>query len=298
MEASSVFLFGALTTANNSLKILNQKRLPSAPSFQDLLVDHFLYENLWTTPCFLKRYSYFSQTMRRLVGGTSIGIVIFINYFYYSNIRPDFVFISLWDEINFFLKNLLYFTLYLSSLFSKKIVIYGPFYLSPHLLLSSLIAIFISTALSSVLKFIIETIPPAELSCLSRKNTIITIFNIRRTLSLFLTLLICWLAVHCAIGYQSLPVFDRELLATSVFVSVMLDIFVVPLLKSYVFAAFIYKLDFPLIVVFPGLKKEYLGDPSYSKIFKSTTSSLDASKAMKRTKQRRDILKTFFKFAK
>ncbi|CBY12240.1 unnamed protein product [Oikopleura dioica] len=289
---------GALTTANNSLKILNHKRLPSAPSFQDLLVDHFLYENLWTTPCFLKRYSYFSQTMRRLVGGTSIGIVIFINYFYYSNIRPDFVFISLWDEINFFLKNLLYFTLYLSSLFSKKIVIYGHFYLSPHLLLSSLIAIFISTALSSVLKFIIETIPPAELSCLSRKNTIITIFNIRRTLSLFLTLLICWLAVHCAIGYQYLPVFDRELLATSVFVSVMLDIFVVPLLKSYVFSAFIYKLDFPLIVVFPGLKKEYLGDPSYSKIFKSTTSSLDASKALKRTKQRRDILKTFFKFAK
>jgi len=104
--------------------------------------------------------------------------------------------------------------------------------------------------------------------------------------------------VHCAIGYQSLPVFDRELLATSVFVSVMLDIFVVPLLKSYVFAAFIYKLDFPLIVVFTGLKKEYLGDPSYSKIFKSTTSSLDASKALKRTKQRRDILKTFFKFAK
>jgi len=96
---------GALTTANNSLKILNHKRLPSAPSFQDLLVDHFLYENLWTTPCFLKRYSYFSQTMRRLVGGTSIGIVIFINYFYYRNIRPDFVFISLWDEINFFLKN-------------------------------------------------------------------------------------------------------------------------------------------------------------------------------------------------
>ena len=89
---------GALSAAKNSLKISSPKCPPSANSFQDLLVDHFLYENLWTTPGFLKRYSYFSQTMRRLVGGTSIGIVIFINYIYYRNFRPAFVFISLWDE--------------------------------------------------------------------------------------------------------------------------------------------------------------------------------------------------------
>ena len=93
------FFDGALTTAKNSLKMSSQKCRPSATSFQDLFVDHFLYENLWTPSCFLKRFSYFSQTMRRLVGGTSIGLVIFFNYIYYRNIRPEFVFISLWDEM-------------------------------------------------------------------------------------------------------------------------------------------------------------------------------------------------------
>ena len=117
-------------------------------------------------------------------------------------------------------------------------------------------------------------------------------------MSLLLIVLISWLAVHCAIGYHSLSVFDRDLLATSVFVSVLLDIIAVPLMKSYVFASLNRQLYFPLIVVFPRLTKEYHGDPYYSQIFKSTTSVCDAKKTVKRTKQRRDILKTFFKFAK
>ena len=265
---------GAITASKNSLKTSYPGSQPSSSPFHDLLLDHFPYENFWTTPSLLKRYSHFSQTMRRLVGGISVGIVVFVNFLYYLNVRPGFVFIS------------------------SRVIIFGPFYLSPHLFLSSLIAVLFSTTITTMLKSILEKVPPASLSCLSRSAVILRTFYIRKLISIFLVLVISWLAIHCAVGYQNLSVFDRDLLATSVFVSVVADVIFIPLLKSYALAVAKRAVNYPIIVIFPKLTAEYLTNPCSSTIFKSTTTALEMKKTMKRSKQRRDILKTLFKFLK
>ncbi|CAG5094716.1 Oidioi.mRNA.OKI2018_I69.XSR.g13805.t1.cds [Oikopleura dioica] len=143
-----------------------------------------------------------------------------------------------------------------------------------------------------------KKVPPASLSCLSRSAVILKTFYVRNLISIFLVLVISWLAIHCAVGYQNLSVFDRDLLATSVFVSVVADVIFIPLLKSYALAVAKRAVNYPIIVIFPKLTAEYHTNPCSSTIFKSTTTALEMKKTVKRSKQRRDILKTLFKFLK